>query len=1140
MGKKAFLFIIISIIGLNCYAQRVYKTSSVLATGEWFKISIKDPGIYKIDVQFLNSLGVNTQNLSSASIRLFGNGGQMLPESNAISRADDLEENAIMVVDGGDGIFSGADYFLFFASGPHEWQKDSINKRFKHQQNIYSDKSFYFLSIGGSGKRIQTVNNSLLPNTTITSFDDRYYHELDTINFLASGKQWYGEELSNLAGRTLSRSFDFTTPNSVNNSNATLITNCIARSVGNASRFDVKFNGQLLQQITIPAVGSSQYDLFAQELTTIASSILSQSNISINYTFVPNSFNAQGWLNWFEFFSRRDLSMNGIGQLLFRDWLSVSTNNIGEFVIANAVSGMQVWDITDPLRPVEMKGNFGNGTFKFINSCDRLREYVAFSGNEFFKPEFVGRVTNQDLHNSSSEDYIIISHSTLVAEADRLAQFHQQKNALLVKVVSTTQIFNEFSSGIADPTAIKDFIKMYFDKYNNQPQHKLKYVLLFGDASYDYKDRLTGNTNLVPAYESSLSLDPLSSYTSDDFFGFLDDNEDINSALVTNLLDVGIGRVPAKNQTEAKNFVDKVLMYHDKQSFGPWRNTTTLIADDEDQNLHLQDAESFSSTVESTNQNINVNKIYLDAYRQQSGSGIDTYPQANNAVNNITNNGTLIWDYTGHGGFRRLAEEVILDQGIINTWTNNYRLPLFITATCDFAPYDNPLINSIGENILLRPNTGGIALMTTTRLVFSFSNRLLNNNYLSTALLPDASNKFKTLGEAVMATKNITYQSSSDFINNRKFTLLGDPAMKLGFPELKIQTVKINGIPVNQADTLSATENVLIEGEITDAQGNLLPAFNGTVYTTVFDKPQQIPTLANDPTSLVTTFSTRNVVLFKGKNTITAGKFNFSFKVPKDINYQYGNGKISFYANDSTKDASGFFTGFIVGGYGLGANNDNSGPEIKAWLNDEKFVNGSITNQTPVLIVRLKDSSGINTTGTAIGHDIVAVLDDNSNDFFILNDFFETDLDNYGQGITRFQLPTLEPGRHTLKIKAWDNLNNSSEYVLEFLVEKDEELILTHVLNYPNPFTTKTQFWFEHNRPGQNLQVKVQIFTITGKIIKTLNYTINTPGTRSSEVEWDGRDEYGAKLGRGVYLYKLKISTPENNKKQVIGKLIIF
>jgi hypothetical protein len=1140
MCRKAILYMVLMVLGLNIHAQRVYKSSSVLASGNWFKIAVKESGVYKIDIPFLNSLGVGTQNLSSSAIRIYGNGGYMLLEANSDLPKDDLEENALMVVDGGDGIFSGTDYLLFYANGPNQWSKDSLNKRFTHKQNIYSDKSFYFLTIGGTGKRIASVTNNFLPNTTITSFNERNFHELDTINFLASGKEWYGEELSSLPGRALSRSFDFTVPNFTFNTEATLLTNCIARSVGASSRVDVKINNQPLQQINILATGSGQYDLFAQESTSLATTTISQNNISINYSFVPASFNAQAWINWFEFYARRNLSMNGINQLSFRDWLSVADNNVGEFLVSNTSSTVQVWDITNPLAPVNMQGSFNNSVFRFINNCNRLREYICFNGNEFLKPEAAGKINNQDLHNTSPADYLIITYPTLLAQANRLAQFHQQKNSLRVKIITTEQAYNEFSSGSPDPTAVKDFIKMYHDKYRSQPADKLKYVLLFGDASYDYKNRLTNNTNFVPSYQSISSLDPLASYTSDDFFGFLDDNEDINSGAVTNILDIGIGRVPAKNDTEAKNFVDKVFAYHDKKSLGPWRNSITLIADDEDQNLHLQDTETFSATVSNADSIINLNKIYLDAYEQQSGSGGSKYPQANDAINNAVYNGTLIWNYSGHGGFRRLAEEVILDQEIINNWNNSNRLPLFITATCDFAPFDNPDINSIGENLLLRQNNGAIALMTTTRLVFSFSNRLLNNNYLSTALLPDALNKFKTLGEAVMAAKNVTYQTSGDVINNRKFTLLGDPAMKIALPEQKIRVTKINNLPVSQTDTLSATENVTLEGELTDAQGNLLSSFNGRVYTTVFDKPLQTTTLANDPSSVATNFIKQNTVLFKGKNTVSAGKFSFSFKLPKDINFQYGNGKVSLYAEDSIKDAAGFFTKFIIGGDAGIASNEKTGPEIKAFLNDEKFVNGSITNQNPMLIVKLKDSSGINTTGTAIGHDITAVLDENNSTIFILNDFFETDLDNYGKGVARFQLPVLEPGKHILRIKAWDNLNNSAEYILEFIVVKSEEFLITRVLNYPNPFTTKTQFWFEHNRPGQDLRVKINIFTVSGKIIKGLSSTINTAGTRSCEVEWDGLDEYGAKIGRGVYLYKLTVISPENIKKHTIGKLVIF
>jgi hypothetical protein len=388
--------------------------------------------------------------------------------------------------------------------------------------------------------------------------------------------------------------------------------------------------------------------------------------------------------------------------------------------------------------------------------------------------------------------------------------------------------------------------------------------------------------------------------------------------------------------------------------------------------------------------------------------------------------------------------------------------------------------------------------------------------------------------------KNYTYQTSGDVANNRKFTLLGDPALTLAFPTLKVRTTKVNGLPASLPDTLSSTEKIIIEGEVTDIQGNLLSNFNGNVYPTVFDKPQLINTLANDPGSQPTAFQTQTNVLFKGKASVLNGKFSFSFKVPKDINYQYGNGKLSMYADDGIKDAQGYFTNFIIGGAGNNSGSDNEGPRIMIFLNDEKFVNGGITNQNPVLIVKFSDSSGINTAGTGIGHDIIATLDNDNRKYFILNDFYQGDLNSYQQGIVRFQLPELTPGTHSIKIKAWDVLNNSNEMILEFIVANDEAPELKHVLNYPNPFTTKTQFWFEHNKPGQPLDVCIQIMTITGRVVRTIKQIILTDGNRSAEIDWDGKDEFGNKLGRGVYIYRLSITTTGKKKKEIIDKLVIL
>jgi hypothetical protein len=1104
-------------------AQRIYKTTSVLATGTWYKISVSREGVYKIDVSFLSSLGI-TGAIPSSQIRIFGNTGGMLPEATTGQPwIDDLEELAIAVEDGGDGQLNGTDHLLFYSEGPYKWINDSANKRFIHQKNLYSEKAYYFISVGGIGKRINLQTSSPPAAVTVNSFDERFFHELDTVNFLSSGKEWFGEEFSSLPGRSLSKSFLLPITD-ISPGTATIETAVVARSVNVGCRFTVSVNGQQVQNLPVGPIGTGQYDVFAREAKNMDNFILNQGTATVNFNYSPGSVNSQGWLNWFELFCRRSLILPPNQQLTFRDRSSVG-QAAAQFVVG-ANAGSQVWDVTQPSQPVKMATTFNGSTLQFSNDALALREYVAFS-TSYLQPKAEGKISNQNLHNTTAADYLIITPPEFISQAQRLAQFHQQRNNLSTVIATTTQVFHEFSGGIPDPTAIRDFIKMYFDRYASNWNQKGKYLLLFGKASFDYKNRVPNNTNLVPAYESNFSLDPLSTYTSDDFFGFLEDAEDINSSVVVNTLDIGIGRIPAKNPDEAKAFVDKLIDYHSSAAFGPWRNHLNFIADDEDVNLHLQDAEVLTATVSGTAPVFTQQKIYLDAFQQESGSAGGRYPQVNAAVNSHIYNGTLLWNYSGHGGPQRLAEEVVIDQNIVNNWKNQFRLPLFITATCDFAPFDQPLTNSLGENLLVRPKTGAIALMTTTRLVFANSNRVMNNNYLKVALERDANGRYKSLGDAVRAAKNLTYTTSADIVNNRKIALLGDPAMTIAFPLLKVQATAVNGKNIStQPDTLSATEFISLEGEVQDYNGVLQNNFNGTVHLTLFDKVRNVTTLANDPTSVAVSFPDQSSALFKGKATAGSGKFSFRFRLPKDINFQYGAGKISLYAQDGKTDGNGFSTNVIIGGMAQGVNTDNSGPEIKAFLNDERFVNGSITNAAPVLLLKLLDSSGINTGSSGIDHDIVATLDNNNNQYFILNNFYETEADSYQKGTVRFQLPTLTPGAHTLKIKAWDVVNNSNEYVLDFTVINNEELRIEHVLNYPNPFTTSTSFWFEHNYPGVDLSARVDIFTISGKRIKTITKAINTPGNRSIELDWDGRDEWGAKVGRGVYLYHLSVKTP--------------
>jgi hypothetical protein len=498
----------------------------------------------------------------------------------------------------------------------------------------------------------------------------------------------------------------------------------------------------------------------------------------------------------------------------------------------------------------------------------------------------------------------------------------------------------------------------------------------------------------------------------------------------------------------------------------------------------------------------------------------------------------LIWNYTGHGGFRRLAEEVVLDQEVISSLDNDKRLPLFITATCDVAPYDNPLINSIGEDLLVRAKTGAIALMVTTRLVFAYSNRIMNNNYLLSALKKQSDGRYPTLGMAVKLAKNLTYSNNSDVTNNRKFTLLGDPALRLAFPRYQVVTTEINGNPI-QGDTLKALTLYTIGGEVRDEKGQLLNAFNGELNVSIFDKPQPKSTLGNDPGSSVVSYFDLQNTLFKGKSSVKNGKFQFNFLVPKDIDYRYGLGTISYYTSNGGEDGHGDRSTLMIGGSGA-KSDDKTGPVIKAFLNSRSFVNGSITNQTPKLLLELSDSSGINVTGTAIGHQLLAILDGNEGAPFVLNSFYETNLDNFREGKLVYQLPLIQPGAHQITIRAWDGANNMSERTLDFRVEAHTELILEHVLNYPNPFTTQTSFWFNHNRPSEPLQVWVEIYTITGKRVNTLTHTIINEGNRSMEVNWDGRDEFGSKLGRGVYLYRLRVRSSDGKHAEVWQKLMLL
>ncbi|MBI4930870.1 MAG: type IX secretion system sortase PorU [Bacteroidetes bacterium] len=1134
---------------INSSSQKTYASNSVLANGKWYKVALSADGIYKMDYSFLKNLGLDANSINPQNIRIYGNGGGQLPFANSGFRYDDLQENAIYVSGQGDSKFDSTDYILFYGQSQHRWKYNSTDNKFHHNLNVYSDTTYYFITAdSGIGKRITTQNSLTTPPTdTVTSFDDYQFHELETNNLLKSGRQWFGETFDILT----SFNFTFSFANIETSSKAYVKVECAARRDSPGTDF-----------LWSTANASSSFNVMGVATSNITSTYYKTNSDTLNFYpslsgTIPVTVSkttpspAIGWLNYIEVNVRRQLTMNG-SQMIFRDVNSSDTGNVSQFIVSNASSALQIWEVTDPINTKLQQINFSGNSLDFTLATDTLREFIAFNGQSFLIPKPHGEVLNQDLHAMGQSDLIIVTNPLFIDQANALANLHRTQDSMTVSVATTEQTYNEFSSGTQDVCAIRDFVKMFYDRAADSTQLP-KYLLLFGRGSYNLKTTIN-NTNYVPAYESLLSNDPTASYTSDDFYGMLDNNEgNWDSPTEPDMLDIGVGRLPVKSVSEAELVVNKIIKYTSVPGsietgnscstdvcygLGDWINVITFCADDEDNSDHLKQADQIAEKIRNTHKNYNIDKIYLDAYQQVSTPGGERYPDATAALNRRMERGCLIVNYTGHGGELGWAHERFLEVYHINSWTNQCKLPLFFTATCEFSRWDNPELISAGELTLLNPIGGSIGLMSTTRVVYSGPNFTLNDNFYNYTFNPLPNGEMPHLGDLHLLTKNSMPPTA---INQRNFSLLADPALSLNYPDYSVATTDINDSLVNvlKLDTARALSKVSVKGEVRDMNGNLLTNFNGIIYPTVFDKARKITTLSNDPTSPPKTFYLQKNILFKGKASVTNGKFSFSFIVPKDIAYNFDKGRISYYSHNGYQDASGYFEDFIIGGTDSTAPQDYAGPDIKLYMNNEKFAYGGITDANPKIYALVSDSNGINTAGISIGHDITAVLDGNTVQPIVLNDYYESELNNYKKGTVRYPLKDLAEGNHNLTVKVWDVYNNSSSTSTEFVVASSAELALKHVLNYPNPFTTKTSFYFEHNKCCTNMDVQIQIFTVSGKLIKSIYQLINMDGYRSSPIEWDGTDDYGDKIGRGVYVYRLRVKASGETAEQ-FEKLVIL
>ncbi len=1125
-------------------------TNSVLATGKWFKFKVEKTGVHKIDKSFLRSLGLNTEGINPRNLKIYGNGGKTLPLLNVRNTIFDLPENSIQVIGEEDGSFDANDYLLFYGTNTEGYVLDNDSNL-----NPYSDESYYYITAdGGPGKRVGAmVEPSGAVEHVIDRFNDYQFHEKDEESPTKMGRSWYGDRFD----INREQHYEFPFPNIIAGQPMKVVVKAGAASESQTS-LAITINGTGLDPLVFTSLPTGVLLMTSQFIGEVPSG-----GETVKVDFVYNNSGNPSSVAYLDYVSieaiRKLMGVNG--QLSFRNKKVSTLTGVGEYQITNAAQFSQVWDVTDPYF-ITSKQNINNASSIFFKqNLGKVREYVAVNPNDYFTPIKISNsaVANQDLKGSifkdesgnfQDVDYIIITAPFLIQPALRLASFHKNQRGLNVKVVTTDKIYEEFSSGKQDISAIRNFIRYVY--YNaSDPSKRIKYVGILGDTSVDYKNRLSNNNNIVPSFHTVLGNSETFSFVSDDFFGNMDDfegtiggnsyNENGRKEPDIDKLDLAIGRMLVDNVSLANAMVDKVINYSSKNSYGNWRTNFVLVSDDVDKATERdlqQSLDDLGDEISEKKPFINVKKIHMDAYQQQTSAGGNRYPEVNELFKSAVDVGAIVVNYFGHGGEDGLAHEAIYTKEMAEEFKNKNNLPCFVTVTCEFTKFDNPLRITAGELTYQNRDGGAISLVTTTRAVY-ISVGIEFNRKLAIPMFGFDMETPEVPAEALRLTKNIISTPT-----RRVIFYIGDPAMPLAFPKKDIRITALNGVPLEQAtDNLEALSKVKMEGEVINSNGQVATDYNGILEAKMFDKDVMRRTLDNDNNNVFMDFVTLGEGLYNGRASITNGRFEFEFVVPRDIQIPVGKGRLSLYAkrNNQLEDQTGVNLNLNVGGLNENAPADNEGPQIRLYMNDESFVSGGITNDAPILIAKLEDENGIN-TASGIGHDIIAILDGDESNPFVLNEFYQTEVDDYTKGSTHFKFSELSDGLHTLSLKAWDVYNNSATAEIQFVVAGNNKLEISRVLNYPNPFVNYTEFWFNHNRPDETLDVQVQVFTVTGKVVWTKNETVQPTGSfLYRKMTWDGRDDFGDRIGKGVYVYKITVkSTLTNQRVEKFEKLVIL
>ncbi|HEY5565352.1 MAG TPA: type IX secretion system sortase PorU, partial [Rhodothermia bacterium] len=764
-------------------------------------------------------------------------------------------------------------------------------------------------------------------------------------------------------------------------------------------------------------------------------------------------------------------------------------------------------------------------------------------------------------------EFAIVTAADMLPVAQELAAIREAEGISVV-VLDIEKVYNEFSGGVPDMRAPRDYFKFLYERGLAEGR-LFRYALLLGDGHFDYRGITDDadsplNRNVIFPYQTDNTLVKGSSYTSDDYFGLLDENEGIwtwtgESGTTFERVDIGIGRWPVETTDEARHILEKIKRYESPETQGAWRTRYTFVADDgpagssDDKDLHTQNADVVAEALVEQFPEINARKIYAISYPTVTTSNGRRIPDAHRDILTTLDDGTLVWNYSGHGGISGLADERIFTLEDIEQMDNGDRMSVFITATCTFGRFDTDREKSGAELLLLREVGGSVALFTTVRIVVTWSNPNTYNLALNLELnrhlvRRDEFGRGLRLGDVMRITKNSAAGLQS---NNRKFNLLGDPTMRLGLPNREVRVVSVNGIPVTDTTSvaLKALDRVSLEGEVATASGRD-QSYNGTVDITVFDAKRNVEIAPADRRHIPSgSYTVQNDLIYRGQARVVTGSFQATFVVPKDISFSDLPGRISMYASSEIGDGFGATERVDVGGTADNPVVDNEGPAIELFLNDTTFVSGGLTHPEPLLLVKFRDETGINTVGTGVGHEMLLVIDEDEQNAIEIGDRFEAELGSFQSGSLTYRLPTQAIGDHTLRVKAWDVANNSATSVLDYIVAPTEALALQNVFNYPNPMARSTRFVFEHNQPaGTPARVQLRLYSVSGRVLSVLDESETLPSGvlpgGPVQIPWDGRDDDLDELATGVYLYQLKVTVdlPSGDEDSVehIGKLAVL